>query len=122
MKNVIVDYKKLTPEILNLLVEKFPDGYGIRDVVKFTNHKGQYVEAVEVSTEDTKYLVKISDELVDSMENHEDEDNDNFTLEIEETNIDLDEVDIEDDDISDLDEVEETDDEDEIDEEDEDDK
>jgi len=122
MKNVIVDYKKLTPEILNLLVEKFPDGYGIRDVVKFTNHKGQYVEAVEVSTEDTKYLVKISDELVDSMENHEDEDDDNFTLEIEETNIDLDEVDLEDDDISDLDEVEETDDEDEIDEEDEDDK
>jgi len=118
MKNVIVDYKKLTPEILNLLVEKFPDGYGIRDVVKFTNHKGQYVEAVEVSTEDTKYLVKISDELVDSMENHEDEDDDNFTLDIEEPNIDLDEVDLEDDDISDVDEVEETD-EDEINEEDE---
>ena len=73
MKRVIVDYKKLTPEILNLLVEKFPDGYGIRDVVKFTNHKGQYVEAVEVSTEDTMYLVKISNELVDSMDSHEDD-------------------------------------------------
>ena len=71
MNRVIVDYKKLTPEILNLLVEKFPDGYGIRDVIKFTNHKGQYIEAVEVRTDDTIYLVKISDQLVDSMVIHE---------------------------------------------------
>ena len=73
MKRVIVDYKKLTTEILNLLVEKFPDGYGIRDIVKFTNHKGKYVEAVEVSDEDTMYLVKISDELIDTMESHDEE-------------------------------------------------
>ncbi len=73
MNRIIVDYKKLTPEILDLLVEKFPDGYGIRDIIKFTNHKGKYVEAVEVSTSDAIYLVKISDELVDSMESHEEE-------------------------------------------------
>jgi len=87
------------------LVEKFPDGYGIRDIVKFTNHKGQYIEAVEVSTEDTKYLVKISNELVDSMEAFEDDDEDNFDLEVEVPNIDLDEVDI-DDDIAEDDDVE----------------
>jgi len=74
LKRVIVDYKKLTTEILNLLVEKFPDGYGIKDIIKFTNHKEKYIEAVEVSTGDTMYLVKISDELVDSMESHDDDD------------------------------------------------
>lgn len=74
MKRIIVDYRKLTTEILNLLVEKFPDGYGIRDIIKFTNHKEKYIEAVEVSTGDTMYLVKISDELVDSMESHDDDD------------------------------------------------
>ncbi|AMC10751.1 hypothetical protein Lupro_05635 [Lutibacter profundi] len=74
MNRIIVDYKKLTPEILDLLVEKFPDGYGIRDVIKFINPKGKYVEAVEVRTDSTIYLVKISDELVDSMESHEEED------------------------------------------------
>ena len=68
MKRIIVDYKKLTPEILNLLVDKFPDGYGIRDIIHFTNHKGKYIDAVEVKTDDTIFLVKISDELVDSME------------------------------------------------------
>ena len=67
MKRIIVDYQKLTTEILNLLVEKFPDGYGIRDIIKFTNQNGHYVEAVEVSTSDVIYLVKISDELVDSV-------------------------------------------------------
>ncbi len=80
MKRIIVDYKKLTPEILNLLVEKFPDGYGIRDIIKFTNPKGKYVEAVEVSTDDTMYLVKISDELIDSMENHEDDEDDEVII------------------------------------------
>ncbi|WP_111706480.1 hypothetical protein [Lutibacter citreus] len=90
MKRVIVDYKKLTPEILNLLVEKFPDGYGIRDIVHFTNPKGKYVDAVEVQTEDTVYLVKISDELVDSMDNYEEEDED---LEIN-PDSDIDDVDL----------------------------
>ncbi|UMB62058.1 hypothetical protein MHL31_07650 [Lutibacter sp. A80] len=73
MKRIIVDFKKLTPEILNLLVEKFPDGYGIRDIVHFTNPKGQYVDAVEVRTEDTVYLVKISEQLADTMENYEED-------------------------------------------------
>ena len=100
MKRIIVDYRKLTTEILNLLVEKFPDGYGIRDIVKFTNHKGKYVEAVEVSTDDTMYLVKISDELVDSMENHDDDDDDIINSEIpEEVDLkDIDDVDLDDDD------------------------
>ena len=94
MKRVIVDYKKLTPEILNLLVEKFPDGYGIRDIVHFTNPKGQYVDAVEVKTIDTVYLVKISDELVDSMEGYDDN---SFSEDVVDE-IDLDGVDLDNDD------------------------
>jgi len=84
MNRIIVDHKKLTPEILNLLVEKFPEGYGIRDVIKFTNHKGQYIEAVEVKTDDTTYLVKISDQLVDTMVNFdEDFPEDSFPTDVE---------------------------------------
>ncbi len=77
-----------------MLVEKYPDGYGIRDIVKFTNHKGHYIEAVEVSKGDTMYLVKISDELVDSMVNH---DEDSILPDIIEE-IDIGEVDLDDDD------------------------
>lgn len=108
MKRIIVDYKKLTSEILNLLVEKFPDGYGIRDVIHFTNPKGQYVEAVEVRTDDTIYLVKISDELVDSMDRYEEDEEDDIIIS-DDLDIDVKDVDIkaglgvDDDDIDDID-------------------
>ncbi|NRS87614.1 hypothetical protein HNQ02_000521 [Flavobacterium sp. 7E] len=74
MKRVIVDYAKLTNEILNLLVEKFPDGYDDSDIVRFRNAKNELIEAVEVRTEDTIYLVKVSMKLADRIENHDEDD------------------------------------------------
>lgn len=74
MKRVIVDYAKLTNEILNLLVEKFPDGYDDSDVIRFRNAKNELIEAVEVKTEDTIYLVKISTKLADRIENYDEDD------------------------------------------------
>jgi hypothetical protein len=67
MKRVIVDFKKLTPEILALLVDKYPFGYDEDDIIRFTNSKNEKIEAVEVRTDDSIYLVKISSNLVDSM-------------------------------------------------------
>jgi hypothetical protein len=77
MKRVIVDYSKLTSDILDLLVEKFPTGYGYKDIITFKNAKGETVRAVEVSFEDTIYLVKISLKLEETMEDY-DADEDNF--------------------------------------------
>ncbi|WP_224490550.1 hypothetical protein [Robertkochia flava] len=77
MKRVIVDFKKLTNEILTMLVEKYPDGYGDDDIIRFRNANNETVEAVEVRTEDTVYLVKVSTKLADTMENF-DEDDDDF--------------------------------------------
>ncbi|MGJ8684812.1 MAG: hypothetical protein ACSHWW_09315 [Nonlabens sp.] len=76
MKNVIVDYKKLTPDVLTLLVERYPDGYGDDDIISFRNHKNELIEAVEVKTEDTKYLVKISKRLSMQMEAFDEDDYD----------------------------------------------
>ncbi len=76
MKRVIVDYAKLTNEILTLLVEKFPDGYDDSDIIRFKNAKNETIEAVEVRTEDTIYLVKVSTKLADRIENFEDDDMD----------------------------------------------
>ena len=74
MKRVIVEYAKLTNEILNLLVEKFPDGYDDSDIIRFKNAKNETVEAVEVKTEDTIYLVKVSTKLADRIENYDEDD------------------------------------------------
>jgi DNA-directed RNA polymerase subunit delta len=76
MKRIIVDYSKLTNEILNLLVEKFPDGYDDSDIIRFKNHKNEAIEAVEVKTEDTIFLVKISTKLSDRIINFDDDDDD----------------------------------------------
>ena len=74
MKRVIVDYAKLTNEILTLLVEKFPEGYDDSNIIRFKNAKNETVEAVEVRTEDTIFLVKVSTKLADRIENFEDDD------------------------------------------------
>lgn len=74
MKRLIVDYKKLTPEILVLLVEKYPDGYSDRDIIIFKNAKNETVEAVEVRGDDTIYLVKVSTRLATRMENYDEDD------------------------------------------------
>lgn len=74
MKRVIVDYAKLTNEILSLLVEKFPDGYDDSDIIRFKNAKNETVEAVEVRTIDTIYLVKVSTKLSDRIENYDEDD------------------------------------------------
>lgn len=74
MKRIIVDYKKLTPEILSLLVSKYPDGYDDDHVITFRNAKNELIEAVEVNTEDTVYLVKVSARLEVSMANFDEDD------------------------------------------------
>jgi hypothetical protein len=74
MKRVIVDYAKLTNEILTLLVEKFPDGYDDSDIIRFKNAKNETVEAVEVRTTDTIFLVKVSTKLSDRIENYDEDD------------------------------------------------
>jgi DNA-directed RNA polymerase subunit delta len=74
MRRVIVDYAKLTGDILNLLVEKFPEGYDDSDIIRFRNAQNELVEAVEVRTEDTIYLVKVSTKLASRMEKFDEED------------------------------------------------
>lgn len=76
MKRIIVDYKKLTPEILGLLVEKYPDGYDDDQIISFKNAKNETVEAVEVRTEDSIYLVKVSTRLENTMANYDEDDYD----------------------------------------------
>ena len=78
LKRVIVDFKKLTPEILKLLVDKYPDGYDDDHIIEFKNAQNEWVECVEVTTEDTKYLVKVSTKLVQTMENYDEDDYEDF--------------------------------------------
>ena len=72
MKRILVDYKKLDRDLAALLIENYPNGYGDEDIIVFTNANGEMVQAVELRTEDTMYLVKISKSLSNFISNFED--------------------------------------------------
>ena len=98
MLRKIVDYKKLNEDILNLLVEKFPDGYDETDVISFRNAQNEIIEAVEVRTEDTIYLVKVGKRLVQAMEDFGDDDSDVADDDFEEVKVDDADANLDDDD------------------------
>ncbi len=72
MLRKLVDYKKLDHDLASLLIETYPYGYGDEDIIIFKNAHGEIVEAVEIKTDDTIYLVKISKSLADFISNFED--------------------------------------------------
>lgn len=80
MKRILIDYKKLENSLITLLLDSYPNGYGDEDIVAFKNHKGEFIEAVELRTEDALYLVKISQSLSHFIANFDD----NVVNEIEE--------------------------------------
>ncbi|WP_136467747.1 hypothetical protein [Flagellimonas onchidii] len=85
LKRVIVDYKKLNKDILDLIMEKYADGYGDRDIISFRNALGEWVECIEVKTADTLYLVKVSKRLTMAMEEYDDEDSSDDEININES-------------------------------------
>ena len=81
----IVDFRKLNSNLLNRLVEKYPDGYDDSDIISFRNANNEVVEAVEIKTEDTIYLIKVGTRLEKAMEDFSERD-----LEFDDSQVDLD--------------------------------
>ncbi|GAA4275758.1 hypothetical protein [Aquimarina mytili] len=77
LKRIIVDYRKLNDNILNLLVNKYPDGYDDEDIITFKNANNEIVECVEVATEDTLYLIKVGKRLVTAMKDFDESEDNN---------------------------------------------
>ena len=71
MKRSIVDYKKLDRDVAALLIDLYPHGYGDEDIIILRKPSGEVIEAVEVKTEDTIYLVKISKSISNFISNFE---------------------------------------------------
>ena len=94
MTTVQVNTQKVTPKINNNstikdLVQAIGQEYaGDNDIITFSNHKNELIEAVEVSSLDTIYLVKISSKLQYTMINFDQDSNEI----IEPANIDENEV------------------------------
>lgn len=71
MTRRLIDYKKLDYHLATLLIDSYPYGYGDEDIISFKNSNGDIVEAVELRTNETLYLVKISKSLSNFIANFE---------------------------------------------------
>ncbi|RYC51253.1 hypothetical protein [Flagellimonas olearia] len=71
MKRILIDYKKLDHKVAAVLIDSYPYGYGDDDIISLKKTNGEVIEAVEVRTEDTIYLVKISKSLSNFISNFE---------------------------------------------------
>lgn len=76
-KKVILDYKNVPDEVLQLLAEKYPHGYQ-KAIIKYKNAKGETVSAVPIEAEEISYLVKVSVQLQNMVENVDIDDFDDF--------------------------------------------
>ncbi|KPM33316.1 Hypothetical protein I595_219 [Croceitalea dokdonensis DOKDO 023] len=72
MRRIIIDYKKLDHSLAAKLIDTYPHGYGDDDIIVLKKPGGELVEAVEITTDDTVYLVKISKSLSSFIANFED--------------------------------------------------
>ncbi|WP_349351170.1 MULTISPECIES: hypothetical protein [unclassified Flagellimonas] len=71
MKRILIDYKKLDHAVAARLIDAYPYGYGDDDITTIKKPNGEVLEVVEVRTEDTIYLVKISKSLSNFIANFE---------------------------------------------------
>jgi len=71
MKRIIVDYNKITKEILDLLVTTYPNGYNTMDIVSFRDKNMNLTDTIQIQNEDAIYLVKVSNKLTDTMEDYD---------------------------------------------------
>lgn len=74
MKRIIKDYTTITKEQLELLAQAYPDGIDTDMMISFLNAKGEYVKALEVRTDDTIYLFKMSSGMLAKIDDHTDDD------------------------------------------------
>jgi|GEM_PF-193041 len=74
MKRIIKDYTNVTDDQLRLITKQYPDGIDSDHLISFTGPKGEYVKAIEVRTEDTIFLFKISGQMLAKIDSITDDD------------------------------------------------
>jgi hypothetical protein len=80
MNRVIKNYTNITQMHIELIAKAFPEGFGDDDLQVLSMPNGKYLRALEVKTEDTIYLFRIDDEMIEVLEDATD---DNFEVAVD---------------------------------------
>jgi len=79
--NKVINFQNLTPDLLEILHKRYPDGYQ-NHVIKVTTPKNDYFYGVTLDTPDISYLVKVPvkiDANPEEIEEKDYEEEDNIT-------------------------------------------
>jgi hypothetical protein len=87
-KRIIVDYRNITQELLQLLTDTYPYGFE-DDIFKFKNAQGEWIRTVPLETEDSRYLVKVNSGLEQKVEAFLDDEEDDNSSDIDETDLEI---------------------------------
>lgn len=60
MKKVVVDFKSITPELLEEIVKVYPHGFSDADIISFNNVNDEIDYRVKIILNDTLYMIKKS--------------------------------------------------------------
>ena len=73
MKNIIKDYRSMTDDHMRLISKQYPNGFTDSDLISLKTSGGDYIDALEVRTDNTIYLVKVNHSLLEAIDQFEEE-------------------------------------------------
>ena len=79
MKRIITSFEKLDDKQIELFKTQYPDGYSSQDIISFKNLKGIDIKAIQISSNNAIYLVKLNEKLINRVYN----DNEDSDVELE---------------------------------------
>ncbi|MEY3243191.1 MAG: hypothetical protein RIR11_4630 [Bacteroidota bacterium] len=102
-KRLVKNYEALTPEILEDLKVKYPNGYE-QHLIKYTDKDGKFVSALPFDTEEVYYLIRMTIQEAKRIDNAEYDDDDAIRSDMDiEVDAEFDGQGEEDDDLNDVD-------------------
>ena len=69
MKRIITSFEKLDDKQIELFKTQYPDGYSSQDIISFKNLKGIEIKAIQISSSNVIYLVKLNEKLINRIYN-----------------------------------------------------
>jgi len=69
-RRAVVSYANLSPELLDVIKEKYPKGYAdyMDEIMKISKPDGTFFHAIKIETSDAIYLVKVDVKIDDYAE------------------------------------------------------
>lgn len=69
MNRVIINHQNITFEIIDAIKKQYPYGFSDDDMIVFRNAKNEIVKSIEVTVNDTDYLIKMSKQMAIHLDN-----------------------------------------------------